>query len=89
MTNTTSSAKHFSTNREAALFYLEALRDDTAKAANNYYFQSKFVSYGDAREKTAKLDAIISQFRSCFDAYREPTLTELRSIEGCCGDLAA
>lgn len=83
------SAKIFSTDREAALFYLEKLRDDVAKSANHYFFEGKYVSYGDAREREAKLSFVLSEFKSCFNAYREPTDQELRDLESDRGTIAA
>ena len=69
-------------NKEAALFYLEALKDDVARAAKRHYFSSEFVSYRDLSVREAQLQTAIALVGNRFAAVPidEPTDEELLAL---------
>lgn len=69
-------------NKESALFYLEALRDDFHRAANRSYFEHSYVSYRDLSVREAQLTTAIAIVRNEFAQVpvEEPTDEELVAI---------
>ena len=70
-------------NKEAALFYLHALKEDVHRAANAHYFKAEYVSFRDLSIREAQLQTAISLVGNRFAAVPidEPTDEELRSLE--------
>ena len=69
-------------NKEAALFYLEALKEDVHRAANRHYFKSEYVSYRDLSIREAQLQTAICLVGNRFAEVPvdEPTDEELCSV---------
>ena len=70
-------------NKEAALFYLEALKEDVHRAAQRDYFSGHFVSYRDLsiREGHIQIALNLVQNRLAGVPVDEPSDSDLQAIE--------
>ena len=71
-----------SNNKEAATFYLQALLEDLKKASKNYFFDGKYVSYGDhiARERDITMALALVQNNIYALPIEEPTDEDLENV---------
>ena len=69
-------------NKEAAVFYLEALKEDVHRAANKHYFRSEFICYRDLSIREAQLTTALHLIENRFAAVPvdEPSDEELIAL---------
>ncbi len=69
-------------NKDAAIFYLEALREDFKRGANRHYFRAEYVSYRDLSIREAQINTAIGLVENLFARVPvdEPSDQQLRDI---------
>ena len=79
----TSAMSSSTSNKDSALFYLEALKEDVHRAAQRHYFSGHFVSYRDLSVREAQLQTAISlvQNRIAGVPIDEPSDEDLEAIQ--------
>lgn len=69
-------------NKDAAIYYLSALRDDVKRSATRHYFASEYVSYRDLSIREAQLTTALNLVQNKYAAVPidEPTDEELLAL---------